>query len=96
MRFAKAAVAGALHPRAAPSLWAARLVPLKKRDGGVRRIAVGECLRRVAAKWLIRSRARQAAMAAALPGQVAFCRGGPCETLPMAVEAAVHHDFCRG
>ena len=89
VRFAKTATSGELHPTAVPFLCAARLVPLKKKDGGVRPIAIGECLRRVAAKWLIRSPAGQGAMAAVLPQQVAFCRGGPCETLPMAVQAAV-------
>ena len=67
VRFAKAATGGELHPAAVPYLCAARLVPLKKKDGGVRPIAVGECLRRVAAKWLIRSPAAQGAMSAVLP-----------------------------
>jgi len=39
-------------PRAAPYLCAARLIPLKKKDGGVRPIAVGDTLRRLKAKWL--------------------------------------------
>ena len=89
VRFAKAATAGSLQPAAVQYLCAARLVPLRKKDGGVRPIAVGECLRRIAAKWLIRSPVGQAAMEAVRPNQVAFCRGGPCETLPMAVQAAV-------
>ena len=89
VRFAKAAAGGCIHPAAMPYLCAARLIPVRKKDGGVRPIAVGECLSRVAAKWLLRSPAGQAAMAAVLPAQVAFCRGGPCETLPMAVQAAV-------
>jgi len=45
--------AGRLHPQAAPYLCAARLIPLKKEDGGVRPIAVGDNLRRLTAKWLL-------------------------------------------
>jgi len=44
---------GRLHPRAAPFLCAARLITLKKKDGGVRPIAVGDTLRRLTAKWLL-------------------------------------------
>jgi len=45
--------AGRLHPRAATYLCAPRLIPLKKKDGGVRPIAVGDTLRRLTAKWLL-------------------------------------------
>jgi len=41
---------GRLHPRAAPYLCAARLIPLRKKDGGLRPIAVGDTLRRLVAK----------------------------------------------
>jgi len=46
---------GRLHPRAAPNLRAARLIPLRKEDGVVRPIAVGETLRWLVAKWLLAS-----------------------------------------
>jgi len=41
------------HPRAAPYLCAARLIPLKKKDGSVRPIAVFDTLRRLTAKWML-------------------------------------------
>jgi len=41
---------GRLHPRVDPYLCAARLIPLRKKDGGVRPIAVGDTLRRLLAK----------------------------------------------
>ena len=85
VRLADTAVAGNLQPEAAPLLCAARLIPLRKKDGGVRPIAVGETLRRVIAKWAIRSSAGRAAMEALSPMQVAFQKGGPCETLAMGV-----------
>jgi len=44
-----------LHPRAALYLCAARLIPLRKKDGGIRPIAVGDTLRRLVAKWLLAS-----------------------------------------
>jgi len=43
--------AGCLNPRAAPYLCVAHLIPLKKKDGGVRPIAVGDTARRLVAKW---------------------------------------------
>jgi len=44
---------GHLHPRAAPYLCAARLIPRRKKDSGVRPIAVGDTLRRLVMKWLL-------------------------------------------
>jgi len=45
--------AGHLYPRAAPFLCAARLIPPKKKDGGVRLIAVGDTLHGLTTKWLL-------------------------------------------
>jgi len=42
--------AGLLHPRAAPYLCPARLIPLKKKGGGVRPTAAGDNLHRLVAK----------------------------------------------
>ena len=55
----------------------------------MRPIAVGDCLRRIAAKWLVRSPAGREAASSLLPRQIAFCKGGPCETLGMAVQSLV-------
>ena len=47
-------LSGALPSTTAPFFGAARLIPLRKKDGGIRPIAVGEVLRRLAGKILIR------------------------------------------
>ena len=49
------AVTGALHPSAASFLCASNLIPLKKKDSGIRPIAVGDTLRRLIGKCLLRS-----------------------------------------
>ena len=52
--FVQACVNGRLPDTLGPMLCAARLIPLKKKDGGVRPVAVGEVLRRVVGKCLLR------------------------------------------
>jgi len=81
--------AGSLHPQAAPLLRAARLIPLRKTDGGVRPIAVGDTLRRLVATSQGRS-----ATAALAPLQTAFAKGSPCEVVAMGVQA--HVDALHG
>ena len=68
-----AAVDGVLPAEAVPYLCAARLIPLRKKDGGVRPIAVGETLRRVVAKWVMRGSEARALAEGLAPTQVAFC-----------------------
>ena len=51
--FVQACVNGRLPYTLGPMLCAARLIPLKKKDGGVRPVAVGEVLRRVVGKCLL-------------------------------------------
>jgi len=79
--------AGRLHPRAAPYLCAALLIPLKKKDGGVRPIAVGDTRRRLTAKWLLATSQGRSATAALAPLQTAFAKGSPCEVVAMGVHA---------
>jgi len=79
--------AGRLHPRAAQFLCAARLIPLKKKDGGVRPIAVGDTLRRLTAKWLLVTSQGRSSTAALAPLQTAFAKGSPCEVVTMGVQA---------
>jgi len=76
-----------LHPGAAPYLCAARLIPPRKKDGGVRPIAVGETLRRLVAKWLLGSAWGRNAAAALAPRHSP--KGGPCELVAMGVQAQV-------
>jgi len=58
---------GRLHPRAAPDPCAARLIPLRKKEGGVRPIAVADTLRRLVAKWLLATVQGRNAAAALAP-----------------------------
>jgi len=69
--------AGRLQPRAAPYFCAARLIPLKRKDGGVRPIAVGDGLRKMTAKWLLATSQGRSATAALAPLQIAFAKGSP-------------------
>jgi len=78
---------GRLHPRAAPFLCAACLIPLKKKDGRVRPIAVGDTLRRLTAKWLLATSKGRSATSALSPLQTAFAKGNPCEVVAMGVQA---------
>ncbi len=59
---------GSLPPRLAAWFASAPLTPLRKRDGGVRPIAVGETLRRLVGKLLM-TRVRDRAAAIVLPSQ---------------------------
>jgi len=70
-----------------PYLCAARLIPLKKKDGGVRPIAVGDTLRRLTAKWMLATSQGRSATAALAPLPTAFATGSPCEVVAMGVQA---------
>jgi len=86
--------AGRLHPRATALLCRARLIPLRKKDGGVRRIAVSDTLRRLVAKWLLATSQGRSATAALAPLPTAFAKGSPCEVVAMGVQA--HVDALHG
>jgi len=79
--------AGRLHPRALPYLCAARVMPLRKKDGGVSPIAVRDTLRRLTAKWLLATSHGQSATAALAQLQTAFAQGSPFEVVAMGVQA---------
>jgi len=64
--------ASRLHPCAAPYLSAASPIPLRKKDGGVRPIAVGDTLRGLTAKWLLAKSHGRSATAALAPLQNAL------------------------
>jgi len=80
----KATSSGRLQPRAPPYLCAARLIPLRKKDGGVSPIAVSDTLRRLVAKWLLAT-----AAAALAPFQTAFAKRSPCEVVTIGLQAQV-------
>jgi len=86
---ATATSSGRLQPREAPYLCAARLIPLRKKDGGVRQIAAGDTLRRLVAKWLLASAQGRNAATALATLQTAFAKGIPCEVVAMGVQAQV-------
>jgi len=79
--------AGRLYPLAAPFLCAARLIPLKKKDRGVRLVAVGDTLRMLTATWLLATSQGRSATAALAPLQTACAKGSPCEVVAMGVQA---------
>jgi len=81
--------ASRLHPRAAPLLCAACLIPFRKKYGGMRPIAVGDTLRRLVAKWLLATSQGRSATAALAPLQTAFEEGSPCEVVAMGVQSHV-------
>jgi len=80
---------GLLHPRAAPYLCAARIIPLRTKNGGVRPIAVCDTLRRMVEKWLLASAPGQNAAAAIAPLQKVFAKGSPFDGVAMGVQAKV-------
>jgi len=78
-----------LHPRAAPYHFSARLIPLRKKDGGVRSIPVGDTLQRLMATRLLPSAQGQSAAAALALLQTAFGKGIHCEVVAMGVQEQV-------
>ena len=92
----KAAIMEALDPAAVRLLCGARLVPLRKADGGVRPIAVGETLRRVIAKWCGQLPSAKGLAKSLEPTQVAFVKGGPCEVLGMGAREVVRELVAEG
>ena len=75
----------------APYLCGARLHGVKKKDGGLRPIAVGNILRRLVGKCVAFSLADRAA-AHLSPHQLGVAVQGGCESILHAVRAAVDDD----
>ena len=78
--FAKVAVTSAFPASVRDVLCASALIPLGKKDGGVRPIAVGDTLRRVVGKCLLHSEAVVMEMACLRPRQ---CGVGVCNAAEM-------------
>ena len=72
----------------APYLCGANLLALKKKDGGIRPIAVGEILRRLVAKCLCRLSSQRAA-SLFVPLQVGLGVPGGCEAVSHALNGLV-------
>ena len=84
--FAQAAISGSLHPRIAPLLCASTLVPLQKKDGGVRPIAVGDTLRRVVGKLLLSTSQAREEIKSLQPRQVGVGTPFAAELVGMAMQ----------
>ena len=83
--------AGHLPPAAAHWLCASRLVPLRKKDGGVRPIAVGETVRRLVAKFLSMHPETVVVGRGLHPLQLGVGTRGACETLAIGLQEVLNH-----
>ena len=83
--------AGDLPLRAARWLCVSRLVPLQKKDGGVRPIAVGETLRRLVAKFLSMHPETVAVGRGLHPVQLGVGASGACESLAIGMQEVLNH-----
>jgi hypothetical protein len=72
----------------APHLAGARLVPLLKKEGGIRPITVGCCIRRLASK-IAAAQVAKAATDLLLPHQVGVSVPGKSEALVEAIKAVI-------
>ena len=71
---------GKLPPSILPHLCSAVLLAIRKKNGGLRPIAVGEVLRRLTSKCLVNV-ARQSALSTLTPLQLGVCVKGGCEAI---------------
>ncbi len=70
---------GHIHDRIAEWLCASRLIPLKKKENGVRPIAVGDTIRRLFGKRLMRSEDTLRSLSSLRPTQLGLNGKGACE-----------------
>ena len=80
---------GELPPHHARPLCASSLTPLKKADGGVRPVAVGDCLRRLVGKCLLATGVVKAQVASLQPVQVGVGTQGVVEAVALATATLV-------
>ena len=85
----QAAAAGSLPPALAPWLGCSTVVPLAKKGGGTRPIAVGDTIRRVVGKTLLQHPDVRGQVAALRPRQVGVRVPFGAELVGMGVQAAV-------
>ena len=88
--FVQACVNGVLPASLGPMLCAARLIPLKKKDGGVRPVAVGDVLRRVVGKCLLRHPHVAEQVRGLQPLQLGVGVPSACPTIAYALRRAVN------
>jgi hypothetical protein len=85
--FVRRAAAGLLPAPMAPWLCAAKTIPLRKKDGGIRPIAVGDTLRRTIGKVLLRTSRSKAEVGVLAPRQCGVGVPGAAEHVGMAMQA---------
>ena len=88
---AQAMIDGAVPPSALGHLGMASLSPLAKPDGGIRPLAVGEVLRRLAARAVCHQ-CQEAFRKDLAPHQFAVAVGAGCETIHKSVSALAELD----
>jgi len=88
--FCRLSCGGQCASEAVPLLCAAKLWPLRKADGSVRPIAVGETLRRLVGKFLLQTPTAKQAVEHMQPAQMAFRKGSPCSAMGMGVQEAIN------
>ena len=88
--FCQLCTGGQCSSEAVPWLCAATLWPLRKADGSVRPIAVGETLRRLTGKFLLQRPEAKSAVERLEPRQTAFRKGSPCSCIGMGIQEAIN------
>ena len=87
---------GSFPEAVAPLLCASNLVPLRKKDGGVRPVAVGDTVRRLCGKILLRHSAVKREVSSLQPRQCGVGVQGACELVAMGLQslASLAADQC--
>ena len=85
-KFVQAAISGHLPRALHPVLCAANLIPLNKKDGGIRPIAIGDTLRRLVGKVLLRTTRVRAEVEGLQPRQVGVSVPFAAELVGMGVQ----------
>ena len=94
--FAKVALTNAFPENVRQVLCASSLIPLRKKDGGVRPIAVGDTLRRVVGKCLLRSASVVMEMASLQPLQCGVGVRNAAEMVGMGLQRYVQSKHSSG
>ena len=89
-KLARAWVRGELPQEHSPYLCGANLTPLRKKDGGVRPVAVGEVLRRLVGKALLRTGVCKEEVSVQAPVQVGVGVPDAVTTVPMGLWSLIH------
>ena len=92
----QACINGSIPSSLAPLLCAARLIPLRKKDEGVRPVAVGDVLRRIVGKCLLHHPTVAEQVRTLQPLQLGVGVSMACPTVAHALQRAVAELPCDG